>query len=348
MQYVGLDVHKNFTQAVVLDDQGNRLMNERFATTIADLDKFIGKLGKDIEIVMEASSVWQHLYEYLEDECYKVKLAHPLKTRLIAEARIKTDPRDAGTLANLLRTNFLPESYVPHKHARSERQITRHRASLVDMRTMVKNKIHAILRLHGITHEFSDLFGKSGMEFLRTVQIPVTSRFELDQYTTMLRLLDRQIEDTSHKIQLFTQVNPLAQRLMSIPGISYYSALMIMAEIVDIRRFQSTKKLCSYSGLIPSTYQSGDTARHGGITKQGSVWLRRILIQSANVAIRYDDVLSEFYKRIERKKGHNKAIVATARKMLKYIYIMLTLGIDYEAVKNNVKRARATRVFHGL
>jgi transposase len=343
LQYVGLDVHKKFTQAIVLDDQGNKLKDERFASTIADLDKFIGKLGKDIQIAMEASSVWQHLYEYLEDECHKVKLAHPLKTRLIAEARIKTDSRDAETLANLLRADLIAESYVPHKHARRERQISRHRASLVDIRTMIKNKIHAILRRHGIKHEFSDLFGKAGIEFLRTVRLPVTSRFELDQYIVILRIFDYKINETSNKIELFTQVNPSARKLMEIPGISYYSALMIMAEIGDIGRFSSSKKLCSYAGLVPSTYQSGETVRHGRITKQGSRWMRRVLIQSANVAIRYDKILGGFYKRIERKKGHNKAIVATARKMLKYIYIMLTLGINYEAVKKNVRRAGATR-----
>jgi len=87
---------------------------------------------------------------------------------------------------------------------------------------------------------------------------------------------------------------------MEIPGISYYSALMIMAEIGDIRRFSSSKKLCSYADLVPSTYQSGETTRHGNITKQGSVWLRRIMIQSANVAIRYDDVLSKFYTRMAK------------------------------------------------
>lgn len=347
MQYVGLDVHKNSTQAVVLDDQGNKIKDERFASTIADLDKFIGELDKEIEIVMEASSVWQHLYEYLEDECYKVKLAHPLKTRLIAEARIKTDKRDAETLAQLLRVNLLPESYVPHKHARRERQISRHRASLIDIRTMIKNKIHAILRRHGIKHEFSDLFGKGGMEFLRTVRLPVTSRFELDQYIVILRLLNHKIDETKNKIEMFTEVNPAARRLMQIPGISHYSSLMIMAEIGDIGRFSSSKKLCSYAGLVPSTYQSGETTRHGRITKQGSVWLRRILIQSANVAIRYDDVLGKFYRRLSKKKGHNKAIVATARKMLKYIYIMLTLGIKYEDVKKNVRRAKGTRNFHG-
>lgn len=227
-----------------------------------------------------------------------MKLAHPLKTRAIAEARIKTDSIDAETLAHLLRTNLLPESYVPDRHTRIERQITRHRASLVDIRTMIKNKIHAILRRHGIRHEFSDLFGKSGIEFLRQLDLPMYSRFQLNQYLVILRVLDYKIGETSNKIELFTKVNPAAQRLIKIPGISYYSALMIMSEIGDIRRFPSLKKLCSYAGLVPSTYQSGDITRH-------------------------------------------------ARKMLRYIYAMLTLGIEYDALQVNVKRARATRNFHG-
>jgi transposase len=145
MQYVGLDVHKNSTQAVVMDEQGNMLMKERFDSTIPGLEKFLEHIDKDAKLVMEACYTWQHLYEHLEDGGYEVKLAHPSKTRAIAEARIKTDSIDAETLAHLLRTNLLPESYVPAKYVRTERLITRHRYSLVSMRTQIKNKIHAIL-----------------------------------------------------------------------------------------------------------------------------------------------------------------------------------------------------------
>jgi len=345
MQFVGLDIHKKFTHAVVIDEQGNKILEERFDSSIQGLHKFLRKINKEASIVMEACYMWQHIYDYLEDGGYKVKLAHPLKTRAIAEARIKTDSIDAEILAQLLRANLLPESYVPPRYVRTEREITRHRASLVRMRTRVKNKIHAILSKHGIRHGFSDLFGRSGIEFLRNLDLPMESRFQLNHYLTILRLLDYKIKETSYQIERLVKDNPSARLLTTIPGISYYSALLIISEIGDIRRFQSSKKLCSYAGLIPSTYQSGNTLRHGKITKQGSKWLRWILIQSTNVAIRFNERLSKFYTRIARKKGHNIAIVATARKLLSYIYVMLTLGIEFNALQ--VNRARATRDFHG-
>jgi transposase len=346
MQFVGLDVHKNSTRAVVIDERGKKLMEGRFDSTVQGLEKFLERIDKDAKLVMEACYSWQHLYEYLEEVGYEVKLAHPLKTRAIAEARIKTDSIDSETLAHLLRTDLLPESYVPAKYVRVERQIARHRASLVNMRTQVKNKIHAILARHGIRYEYSDLFGKSGIEFLQKVDLPSESRFQLNQYLVLLRVLSHKIEETSEQIEALSIDNPSARLLMSIPGISHYSALLIMAEIADIRRFPTAKHLCSYAGLIPSVHQSGDMRRTGHLTNQGSKWLRWILIQCANVAIKRDNALKRFYGRIEKKKGHKIAIVATARKMLCYVYAMLTLGIEFNALQ--VNRARAARVFHGL
>jgi transposase len=231
MQYVGLDVHKKFTYACVVDEEGNIVIKDKFQSTIEGLEKFLDKVEKDTKFVMEACSVWQHLYDHLEYRGFAVKLAHPLKTRAIAEARIKTDSIDAETLAHLLRANLISESYVPIMDVRIERAITRHRASLLRMRTQIKNKIHAILRRHGIQYEFSDLFGKSGMDFLKTVDIPAYSRYELDQYLVLLKVLDYKIEESSKQIELMKKENPQAQLLTTIPGISDYSAMLIMAEI---------------------------------------------------------------------------------------------------------------------
>lgn len=343
MQYVGLDVHKKFTYASVLDEKGNVVMEEKFQSTIESLDNFLDKIRNDAEFVMEASSVWQHLYDHLEYSGFTIKLAHPLKTRVIAEARIKTDAIDAKTLAQLLRADLISESYVPIMDVRIERSITRHRASLVRMRTQIKNKIHAILRRHGVQYEFSDLFGRSGIEFLKTIDIPAYSRYELDHYLTLLRVFNYKIEESSVQIEALKKDNPQAGLLTTIPGISDYSALLIMAEICDIRRFKTAEHLCSYAGLVPSTYQSGNTSYHGKITKQGSKWLRWILIQAANKAILKENALQRFYKRLEAKKGRKIAIVATARKMLTYIHAMLTLNLKFDELQ--VNRDRATRTF---
>jgi len=338
MQYVGLDVHKKLTYASVLDEKGNIVLEDRFQSTVEGLNKFLNKIDRDSELVMEACSVWQHLYDHLDEFGYAVKLAHPLKTRLIAEARIKTDAIDAKTLAQLLRADLISESYVPIMDVRIERSITRHRASLVNFRTQIKNKIHAILRRHGIQYEFSDLFGVSGMEFLKNVDLPAYSRYELDQYLVLMRVLSNKIDDSSKQIEAMEKENPSAQLLTTIPGISDYSAMMIMAEIGDVRRFKTAEHLCSYAGLVPSTHQSGQNSYHGKITKQGSRWLRWILIQAANKTILKENALRRFYRKVEYKKGRKIAIVATARKMLTYIYAMLTLNLEFDKLQVNKKQ----------
>lgn len=112
--------------------------------------------------------------------------------------------------------------------------------------------------------------------------------------------------------------------LLSITGIDIFAAMLISAEIVDVRRFSTPWKLVSYAGLAPSTRESAGKTITGGITKQGSPWLRWILVQCALVAVKYDIRLSMFYNRIRNKKGHGKAIVATAKELLVIIWYMLT------------------------
>lgn len=343
MQYVGMDTHKSFSQVCVMDEEGNAIMAEKVPNTPQAVDAFIAKLEPGSRIVMEASSCWEYLYDYLEQNGFDMKLANPLKTKAIASARIKTDSIDAETLAHLLRANLIPESYVPPQYVRDERQVVRLRASLVDIRTQVKNKIHALLARNGITYEFSDLFGKAGMEFLQTLELPAASRFELDQYLTLLPVLDEKIETVQRQIEGMAEDNYHAKLLMTIPGISYYSALMIMSEIGDITRFESGKHLCSFAGLVPSVYQSGNTCRTGHITRQGSAWLRWILVQAANRIVGSDTVLARFYLKLKQRKGHKTAVVATARKLLTYIYIMLRNNIPYTVLQVNRKMANCTR-----
>jgi transposase len=115
------------------------------------------------------------------------------------------------------------------------------------------------------------------------------------------------------------------QLLMTIPGVSYYSALMIYAEIGEIDRFDRDKEVVSYAGLNPIIRESGDSRIEGGISKRGSRQLRWILVQSSRTAVHtcQDEYLSQFYDRLEGRKGSQKAIVATARKLLVSIYHML-------------------------
>ena len=243
------------------------------------------------------------------------------------------DKHDAKILANLLRTNMLPESYAAPRDIRDARQITRHRASLVYLKAQIKHKVNAILLRHGIEHGYSDLFGEAGKQYLRSLDLPMCDRFELDNYLSLIRHLELQVEKTQERVEDFTADNPKARLLMTVPGISYYSALMISAEIGDIERFNSAKQLVSYGGLNPSIYQSGNTLRTGHISKQGNKKLRWILTQIVHVSVKHDQSLRKFFLRIKKRRGTNIAITATSRKLLTIIFAMLKNNSKYYALQ---------------
>lgn len=335
MQYIGLDIHKKFIYGCILDNHGDVVSERKFDTEPEALDEFLSDTDKnECRIALEACICWQFTFDYLTEQGYDVVLADPMRIRLIATSRKKTDRHDARILADLLRTNLLPKSYASPRDIRDQRQATRHRFALTSIKIQIKNMIHAILLRNGINHEFSTVFGKAGIEYLYSLDLPMCDRFEMDNYLKMIEEINDRIKETNGFVEDFARYNPAARLLMTVPGIDYYSAVMITAEIGDIRRFNSKDKLTSYAGLNPSIYQSGNTFRTGHISKQGNINLRRILVQCANVSIRHDKTLAKFYHRIKKhRQKHGIAVTAAARKLLSYIYVMLQHNIPYHALQ---------------
>ncbi len=333
--YVGLDVHKNFIFGCVKDKEGNIIYEQKLKSEPNAIDLFMLNVPKDSKVALESSSCWQYVFDYLSDAGYEVVLSNPSRTRLIGESKKKTDAEDARKIADLLRTNMLPLSYAAPMHIRIQRQITRHRLSLVNLGVEVKNKIHAILRRHGIQSELENMFTQKGIQFIESLDLPMCDRLEVDHFISVLKYLEQKIAETQERVTEMALEDPYARLLMTHPGISYYSSLMIAAEIGDIRRFSSAKKLVSFAGLNPSVYQSGDKCHMGHISKQGSKNLRWILIQCANIAAQQDKRLKSYYVRKRLAKGHNKAIVAIARKLLINVYVMMTYNIQFNALRVN-------------
>jgi transposase len=253
-----------------------------------------------------------------------VVLSNPLQTKAIASARIKNDKVDSKILADLLRTNLLPTAYIQPRQIRDLKELVRQRVSYVEWRTRVKNKIHSVLFKNNLKHDFTNLYGKAGMEWLRKLELRDIYRQELDRYLTTLDLLDRQIEQISELIMATAKTDYDCKLLMTVPGISYFTALVVKSEIGDISRFASAGKLCAYAGLIPSTYASAEKIRHGRITKRGSKWLRRALIDAVTSGSKHPSRLCYFYRKLKKNKGTGKAKVATARKLATIIFAMLT------------------------
>lgn len=333
MTYIGVDLHKKYSYVTRMTHEGEILAQERIEHNPEELGAFVQSLNKDDRIAVEATCNWYYLYELLEEKAPDISLAHPLKTRAIAEARIKTDKIDSKTLAHLLRADLLPESYIPSRKVRDLREILRYRFSLVKIRTQLKNKIHAILSKNGILSPFSDLFGKGGLGFLREIELRPCYRNAIDGYLSTMEQLNHLLQEISDEINQIAKHNKEAQLLMSMPGIGCYSALLILSEIGDVGRFPDAKHLVSYAGLAPSVRSSGDKTHYGRITKQGSRWLRWILVEASYNAIRGSLRFRLLYQRVSRKHGQNAARVAVAREMLSVIYHMLTKGEEFRDKK---------------
>ena len=277
-----------------------------------------------VPVAVESTMNWIPFYENLESLGCKVALSNPLQTKAIASARIKNDKVDSRILADLLRTNLLPTAYIQPRHIRDLKELVRERAHFVQMRTQIKNKIHSVLFKTNYRHQFTNLYGKAGMAWLENLDLRDIYRQELNRYIGTLKHLNGQIDKISLIIENTAKLDFDCKLLMTIPGISYYSALMIKSEIGDISRFRSAAKLCSYAGLNPSTYASADKIRTGRITKRGSKWLRKTLIDSVTSGSRHPNRIAATYRRLKRNKGTGKAKVAAARKLCTVIFAMLS------------------------
>jgi transposase len=346
--YVGIDVHKRFCQAALMDEDGTILHELKFENTMEGASCLVNlarSVNPHVKAVLEPSvNYWLKIYDKLEDEGVEVKLSNPSRTKAIAEARVKTDKLDAKTLAYLLRGDLVAESYVPNKKNRERRSLIRHRASLLKMRVEVKNRIHALLDKHDLTYAFTDLFGKEGLEWLRTLTLPSIDQQILQSNLQILETLNTETRNADIQIAKDAVTEDQAKLLMTMPGVDYYAAMILLSEIGDVKRFASPEKLASWVGLAPQVHQSGDTQWTGHITKKGGKRARWILTQCAQSARQHDPRMREFYERVERKHGSSKAIVAVARKMLAIMHVMLTRNEPYRGENRQLTEQKHKRL----
>ncbi len=322
MYYIGMDIHKQFTVAVVKDKEGNELENEKFENSKEKFREFLMYYPSDkTEIVIESTCVWEYIYELLEEMNYKVKLSNPTRTRAIASARIKTDILDASTLADLLRANLVAESYIPPKHIRRLREITRERRTFVKQTTQIKNRIHAILIKRGVKLPYATLC-KSALNWLLT-ETEIDDM--LEHYVNLLEYHQQELTAVENTVREIAKENEQAKLLTTIPGIGELRAIDLLAEIGEIERFESSDKLASYAGLVPSLKQSGNSLRFGRLIRQSNRVIKGTLIEASwnIVRTREPNQLQIFYKKLCKKKSKQKAICATARKMCCIIHSML-------------------------
>lgn len=329
MEYIGIDLHKKGFNACVMSGSGDILFEEKYDNNINSLSTLTSSFPNS-SFVLEATQNWMWIVRELQRRSISVTLAHPLKTKAIASARIKTDELDAQTLAHLLRANLVPMSYIPTIEEQEERDLARCRCQLVKQQTWIKNQIHSLLTKENLIPKVTDLFGKKGRAWLSEQKLSENKEIILKEFLSLLT-------DTKEKISVLdTRIKDLAKGkrsveiLTSIPGFGVITAFILASELGDPTRFPSGKKAASYFGLVPSVYQSGRTKRIGTITKLGNPYARWVVVQAAHRIVRSDINMKLAYNTLSSRRGKKKAIVAIARKLVELSWRLLVDNRLYE------------------
>lgn len=338
MNSVGIDLHRNRSHIAVIDSNGELSLSQRIVNSRETFLELLGGLEGETQVAVEATYGWEWLAELLEDAGYDIHLAHPLRTRAIAAARVKTDAVDARTLAHLLRADLLPEAYVAPRDLRDLRDLLRHRVALTGMRSALKNRVHATLAKHGITRQHSDLFGKGGRLFLAELELREAARRRLDSLMALIDDFDREIAQTTVEIDQRAKADDRVDVLTQIRGVGPYTAMLIIAEVGAVERFPTARHLCAWAGLTPTVRSSDGKARLGRISKQGSPALRWALVEAAQKCTTGGGPLRESYERIAKRRGAKVAKVAIARQILTLSYYGLRDG----EIRCLARRSRAS------
>ena len=325
MLYVGVDAHKEKSVITVMDESGEILKQKRVNSSREGVREVLGCYRRPMKAVLEASYSWGPMYDWLDEVVERVVLAHPVKVRAIAEARIKTDEIDSRTLAHLLRADLIPEAYAPSQDIRAVKRVLRQRMFFVRLQTMVKNRISALLAQHSIQRpDLSDLYGKAGKKWLRALVLKEPDGSILRENLGFLEVLQERIKSTQKLLRELAAGDEAVQWLRSMPGIGEFFSVLIRYEVDNIDRFSQAKKFASYTGLVPSTYASGSRMYHGRLTKQGNKWLRWAFVEAVTPAITHSPWLRRYYQRIKARKGVKDARTATARKLAELVWTVWT------------------------
>jgi transposase len=326
-----MDLHLKRTYVVLMDSTGQVIDERRIKND--EVEAYLKeKVPKETYAVLEATRNWPFLYDLLESQVDKVSLAHPKELKAIATAAVKTDQIDAKVLANLARMNFLPTSYAAPKEIRDLRLCLRHRDQLVRQKTQAKNRVHAVLDSYNLRSPIRDLFGVGGREFIGEVlpeMRPAAQRVILDSLS-LIDHLEGQIQAIEGDLQLSTEFEGNIKLLKSIPGVGRLTAMIILAEIGDIQRFNSPKSLCHWAGLTPRVRKSDAVVRHGRITKQGSPYLRAAMTRAASIACRLSPKWYRVHAHLVPRCGKTGAKVAVGRRLLTVVYFMLKRQQPYQ------------------
>jgi transposase len=333
MHYVGIDHHRQYSHMTVMDPMGQVLRSGRVPNLQNEIEKFLEGF-EAVEAVIETGRSSYTMVDVLEEMGVVVKIAHPNEVKAIARAKIKTDKRDSEVLAHLLRMNMIPEVYRRSPENRRAQRVLRQRAFYVRAMTALKNRVYALLaqQKEEVRQEVAretNIFSAKGQKRLLGLDLTRGEKRLLDALLKTYRHLETRIAESTALVEKLYEEIRDAQLIRTIPGFGKYLSVLVAVEIADLNRFADPAHLHAYAGVIPSVHSSGDKTYYGKIIRAGNRWLRWAAVEAVWPAIRADFDLCCFYERLARRKGANKAKVATARRLLTIVYKVVKEGRNY-------------------
>lgn len=338
MLFAGIDYHKRYSVIHVLDAEGATVKKGRVEpNSLGGFGGFFAGFPKgSVRAVFESSMNWGYLYDLLHEieAVADVTLSDSYKTRIIAEAKVKTDKIDAKWLAFLHRGGLIAEVHASSPEARHLKELLRQRCFFVRQRTAIRNRVHFLLGTQRNLEmpQVSDLFGKKGMEALRKLRLDEPHRqLMLQQDLDLLKEFQVRVKDDEEAVAERFDENEDYRLLLTVPGIGPILGAVILSEIDGIARFRSAKKLLGYAGLAPTTSSSGGKTYHGKMIRSCNRWLKWAFVEAAWVAVGCNAYFGGIYRKArDRGKGANTAITIVASRMASIAYQVLAQHRGFE------------------
>jgi transposase len=330
MLHVGLDLSRTRLDVHAMDQTGTSVAVTTAAPDaggLASLACRLGQFGQPITAVIESMNGARFIHDQLELRGWTVEIADAVKVKGFAPLACKTDKIDAWVLAELSRRDLVPAIWLPTPGVRANRERARWRLHRVRHRTALKNRIHATLLAFGHPCPVSDLFGAVGRRLLDGLGLPEPWAGDVVAALRLIDILDGEIDEVEAALRREGAEHRYVPTLMTAPGIGPVLGYTIAAEIGDISRFPTAKKLVGYTGLCPAVDQSGGHDWRGSLAKNGPKYLRWALIEAATHAARhpvYRDRYQRTKTRLGRQRGPSIARVDIARRLTEAIWHMLT------------------------
>ena len=350
-RWIGLDCHTTSVTVAILEEGSKKARHRRFDNTEAAWAGFCREeVNVATHLVLEASGGAWPIYDRLNSAgAAEILVAHPLRVKAIAAARVKSDRVDARTLAELGRAGLIPAVWVPSPQERTLRTLVRRRVSVARVATGQKNQVCAALRRQGIRAAKPRLFTDEGQRFLAQLVLPRGEDVIVAGAQNLLQWCEVQQTALEAEIAAIVRDGEPAfradvQRLMTVPGVDLLTAVATRARLGDVRRFRNGRFAAAYIGLTPRVRQSGATQRTGAITKQGDRVLRALLCQAAWATVRSGSRFRRRFEHLCARKGPKIAIVAIARRLLMLLFTLLRTQTPYQAARPSNVRQKEKRL----